>query len=356
MERGTGRGNSIVIPVQNIYYMLSYAFRILREQGYRSIATESFHNTADLMAEILIRGTSVQIKRGLGRQYVTQTEELSTLRGKIDIAQSVKKQTIRNKKMICNYDELSVNEKNNQIIKSTLVLLLKADITKDRKKKIRKLLVYFSEVDVLDLRRVNWRISYNRNNHAYQMLVSICHMITKGLLHTNENGDTKVMDFLDEQRMCRLYEKFILEYYRREFPQISASSSEISWQVDDGVNAMLPVMRTDIMLQYQEKILIIDAKYYQRIMQTNFDRESIHSGNLYQIFAYVKNKEHELKDKPHKVAGMLLYAKTDEAVSPDYSYQMSGNRISVKSLDLDCNFKKISEQLNQIVAEYFGID
>ena len=291
-----GRGNTIVIPIQNIYYMLAYAFQILREQGYRSIATESFHNTADLMAEILIRGTSVQIKRGLGRQYVTQTEELSTLRGKIDIAQSVKKQTMRNKKLICSYDEFSVNENMNQVIKSTLILLLKADIEKNRKKKIRKLLVYFSEVDVIDLKRVNWRMTYNRNNQTYQMLMSICYMIIRGLLHTNSEGDTKVMDFLDEQRMCRLYEKFILEYYRREFPQISASASEIFWQVDDGMNAMLPVMRTDIMLQYQEKVLIIDAKYYQGIMQNNFDRQTIHSGNLYQIFTYVKNKEHELKD------------------------------------------------------------
>lgn len=121
-----GRGNTIVIPIQNIYYMLAYAFQILREQGYRSIATESFHNTADLMAEILIRGTSVQIKRGLGRQYVTQTEELSTLRGKIDIAQSVKKQTMRNKKLICSYDEFSVNENMNQVIKSTLIFAFKS--------------------------------------------------------------------------------------------------------------------------------------------------------------------------------------------------------------------------------------
>ena len=42
----------------------------------------------------------------------------------------------------------------------------------------------------------------------------------KGLLQTNTDGTTRLMDFLDEQRMCRLYEKFILEYYRKEFPKI----------------------------------------------------------------------------------------------------------------------------------------
>ena len=50
------------------------------------------------------------------------------------------------------------------------------------------------------------------------------------------------MDFLDEQRMCRLYEKFILEYYKREFPLLNASASQIPWALDDGIGDMLPAM------------------------------------------------------------------------------------------------------------------
>ena len=61
----------------------------------------------------------------------------------------------------------------------------------------------------------------------------------------------------------------------------------------------------------------------------------------YQIFTYVKNKEIELSAQPHEVFGMLLYAKTDEAVLPNNSYKMSGNTISVKTLDLDCDFSDV---------------
>ena len=56
-----------MIPIQNIYYMLSYAFRTLTKQGYREMSTEKFSNTADLMTEILIAGILQQLKRGLGR-------------------------------------------------------------------------------------------------------------------------------------------------------------------------------------------------------------------------------------------------------------------------------------------------
>lgn len=51
--------------------MLSYAFKVLNEQGYKRIATEEFNNTAELMAAILAKGIAVQLKRGLGKEYIS---------------------------------------------------------------------------------------------------------------------------------------------------------------------------------------------------------------------------------------------------------------------------------------------
>ena len=298
-----------MIPIQNIYYMLSYAFQILNEQGYKNIATEQFNNTAELMAAILEKGIAIQLKRGLGKEYISQTEALSSLRGKIDIAESIKTQSMLRKQLICTYDEFSVNSIMNRIIKSTVELLLRSNISKQRKKNLGKLMVYFSEVDLIDLHTINWNVQYNRNNQTYRMLISICYLVVKGLLQTQTDGITKLMDFLDEQRMCRLYEKFILEYYRREFRnQITANASQIPWQLDNDENSMLPVMQSDIMLQRDDKVLIIDAKYYEHSTQVQFDKHTLHSVNLYQIFTYVKNKEYELREKKHMVSGMLLYA------------------------------------------------
>lgn len=347
-----------MIPVKNIYYMLSYAFQVLNEQGYKNLATEQFENTADLMAAILAKGISIQIKRGIGKEYISQTESLSTMRGKIDIAESLKTQSLLKKQMVCDYDEFSTNGTMNRIIKSTVELLIYfGNIPIKRIKELKKLMIYFTDVEKINLYTVNWNMHYNRNNQTYRMLISVCYLVVKGLLQTNSDGTNKLMDFVDEQRMCRLYEKFILEYYRKEFPEITANASRIDWQLDDGIGDMLPVMQTDIMLTYNEKTLIIDAKYYSHTTQSQYDTHTLHSGNLYQIFTYVKNKEAELADRPHdKVSGMLLYAKTDEAVLPDNDYVMSGNKISVKTLDLDCEFLEIAKQLNKIVEIHFGIE
>ena len=55
------------------------------------------------------------------------------------------------------------------------------------------------------------------------------------------------------------------------------------------------------------------------------------------------------------VSGMLLYARTEEAVAPDCSFVMGGNRIGVKTLDLNKDFSLIAAQLDGIAEEYFGL-
>ena len=339
-----------MIRVRNLFHMLAYAFSALREQGYRAVATEDFDNAAELCAAILERGVSLQLKRGLGQEYVNRTEARSCLRGKIEVTESVKSQAVWRRQLVCSYDEFSVDTTMNRVIKATVALLVRSDISKARKKSLKKLMVFFADVRDIDLHRVDWNMRFERNNRTYRMLMAVCWLVVKGLLQTQSDGATRMMDFFDEQRMSRLYEKFILEYYRREHPRLRASASFVEWALDDGMMDGLPAMRSDITLSARGRVLIIDAKYYAATMQRNFDKRSVHSGNLYQIFAYVKNKQAALEraGESVEVSGMLLYAATDEEVQPDVTYRMSGNQIGVRTLDLDRPFEEIRAQLDGI--------
>lgn len=344
-----------MIPIKNIYYMLSYAFKTLSEQGYKSIETESFNNAGDLCAEILIRSVSKQLKQGLNQEYITYSEPLSVLRGKVEISDSIKNQTHLKKQLVCSYDEFSYNNYLNQIIKTTLEMLLKFDISTERKKKIRRILLYFKDVKILDPKTINWKIHYTRNKKSYEFIISICYLIIKGLLQTQSDGSLKMLELFDEQNMHRLYENFVREYFKSEYPSISVSASKINWVLDDDVDNFLPQMLTDITLEKNNKILIIDTKYYTHTTQSRFKSHKLHSGNLYQIFTYVKNKEYSFKT-PHNVSGMLLYAQTDEEVQPNETYHMSGNQISVQTLDLNQDFKNIRAQLDKIIKIHFEIE
>ena len=72
-----------------------------------------------------------------------------------------------------------------------------------------------------------------------------------------------------------------------------------------------------------------------------------HSHNFYQIYTYVKNAD---KAKNGSVSGMLLYAKTDEDVTPDDDFVIGGNGISVKTLGLSQHFARIQSQLEKVAA------
>ena len=64
---------------------------------------------------------------------------------------------------------------------------------------------------------------------------------------------------------------------------------------------------------------------------------------------------YEFGDEEHKVSGMLLYAKTEEEIQPNNTYQMHGNQITVRTLDLNLPFAKIAEQLNEIAESHFDL-
>lgn len=330
--------------------MLSYAFQVLNKKQYKKLKTEEFENIAELFSEILIITLNSQIKRGLERDYIEKQDTIPTIHGKINITSSITPY-IQHRELVCEYDEFTLDSYKNQIIKTTLITLIQENISKKQKKKLKRLLTYFSNVSTIDLNYVNWNIRYHMNNQTYQMIITICQMLYEGLLQNPSKGSMKLLE-LDEKHMHRLYENFILEYYKKEHPYLKANASYIYWQLDDNMSTGLPLMKTDITLTHKENILIIDAKYYKNSLQTNYNKKAIHSGNLYQIFTYVKNKTVEVGEN-YNVSGMLLYAKTDSLEYPDYTYCMSGNKISAKVLDLNVDFNLICRQLDNIVEKYF---
>lgn len=345
------------ILINNIYHMLSYAFQILTQDTYDDVAIESFDEMYDLLAAILAKGIGIQLKQGLYREYINRQEELSVLRGKINMSGTIKNQLVHKRVLACDFDDLSENNLFNQIIKTTVILLMKnAKLKTEYKDDLKKKMLFFSNVDIVEPSSIRWSsIRFQRNNQTYRMLISICQLILEGMLMTTDTGEYRLVSFLDEQHMCRLYEKFILEYYNRHYPELKVSASQIPWSVDDGVRTMLPMMQSDIHLQKDNTVLIIDAKYYSHTTQTQYDKHTLHSNNMYQIFTYVKNRDYEFGEEEHTVSGMLLYAKTEEEIQPDHVYQMHGNQISVRTLDLNLPFVDIAGQLNQIAESHFNL-
>ena len=221
-----------MIKIQNVYYMLSYAFQNLNEVEAKKYSAEKFEFIDDLFTAILAKGIAKQVKRGLGKEYVYHIEELMSPRGRINISETLKVRAVQKNSISCDLDELVENTYMNQILKSTSLLLLHSkDVAKENKKQLKKVLLFFSNVDTINCRSIDWsRLQYNRNNASYKMLMNICYLIVKGMLISEKEGDLKLSRYVDDQQMHVLYEKFILAYYKKHFPELKVTQSHCCGQ------------------------------------------------------------------------------------------------------------------------------
>ena len=338
------------ILIRNIYYMLAYAFQELRQNNYAEIEGEKFDDIYDLFAEIMARGISYQLKQGLYREYVERNESMQTVRGKIDIYGTILNRMRNNQQIACNYDELSENNIYNQILLTTVTTLIRhSDVKKDKKAKLKQLMLFFQNVQPVDIHTIRWNaLRFDRNNRNYRMLLYLCYFIISEWLMTTEDGKYKMHGFSDDH-MCRLFEKFVLEYYKKHHPELKPCAAQIDWNIEkeQSTTNILPIMQTDILLTMEERTLIIDTKYYTHSMQKQYDKATIHSNNLYQIHTYVTEY-----DEGHKgnVDGMLLYAKTQEEIVPEGQIkQRDGNYIYFRTLDLNTDFETIKKRLDSYI-------
>ncbi len=343
------------ILIQNIYYMLAYSFRVLTQSNYSKIATEDFENIHNLFTAILSKGVTQQIKQGLHKEYVGFSEDLSVLRGKLNMPDTIRNRIQNKQKLACDFDELTEDNIFNQILKLTMLSLIRnKNVNSEYKSELKKALLFFENVSDITAGSVNWKtLRYQRNNQSYKMLMNICYLLLSGKLLSTQSGNANLATFLDDQQMHALYENFIREYYRYHYaPAVSVSAAFVDWDVppdSEGI-AFLPNMRTDVTLQAGNRTLIIDAKYYSQTMQHHFDATSFRSAHLYQVYTYVKNFD---KNHTGNVSGLLLYAHTTETIQPENNhYVIGGNTIGLTTLDLNCDFAIIKEQLDCIIKEY----
>ena len=122
------------IRIKNIYYMLSYAFELIKHTGYADMDTEEFENIHDMFAAILAQGLSHQLKHGLYKEYIHKADNLTTVRGKINIVETIRNKILQRHMVNCEFDDLSEDNVYNQIVKSTISLLIRHGKVKQKNK------------------------------------------------------------------------------------------------------------------------------------------------------------------------------------------------------------------------------
>lgn len=338
------------IPIANLYYLLCYAWDRLDQGRLVDVSPLQSTELADLFAVVLCDGIHHLARRGLEQSYEVREEELSGIRGRIDISQSLRRSLFLQGRAHCRFDELTVDTLANRILKSTLVGLLEVKEL-DRRLRHRayrtaQLLhgirpVRLSERDFDSVRVTS-------NNLFYRFLLNVCKLVFEALLVDERTGETKFRDFTrDEAKMALLFQSFLYNFISRECSEWKVKSENIAWQatsLTDPELRLLPRMQTDISIFRPGEYRIIDAKFYQRSLGSYFGSEKFHSNNLYQICSYLMNAQSVGNVLP---SGVLIYPRVDRQIRQ--RYEIAGRTISIYTVDLNASWQVIDKELRELM-------
>ena len=341
------------IPIENIYYLLCYAWNKLEEKERVNVSVDDKTELLDLFAKILINGTKILLKRGIDRSYIDFTDEIAGVKGKVQISQTLKSNILFKQRTICTFDTFSSNILTNRILVSTIYSLSRTKaLDKDLKKELITLQRMFSGIELIQINNSLFsQIKLNRNNRFYGFLMNVCQIIYENTLPSEEQGSYKFTDFTrDENKMNQLFEAFIRNFYKIEQSKYNIVKKEtIDWQFicdEKDSYQFVPKMETDITLENNSEKIIIDAKYYRETMVINYDKEKIKSNNLYQLFSYLLNQE-DNTPKTVNAKGILLYPTIEKEYDLQYKYKT--HTIEIRTINLNSNWKLISNRLKKII-------
>jgi 5-methylcytosine-specific restriction enzyme subunit McrC len=340
------------IPIQNIYYLLCYAWDKLEEKDVVAVEAIDATSLADLFARVLTNGTNHLLKRGFDRGYVSQHEWTGRLRGRICFQEAIRRNAMMTGRLPCDFDELSYNVLHNKILKATMRRLIHTEgLASESSEGLARLCHLFSDIQDIELtNRVFGQVQLHRNNQFYDFLVKVCELIHRNLLVSEKSGNSKFMDFVrDKRQMAILFENFVRNFYSVH-TDYRVKREDIYWRwtaADQVAAGLLPKMQTDISLTSATRKIIIDCKFTPEATQRHYEAETLRSSHLFQVHAYLNNlPEGKLTDTCQM---MLLYPTVDSPLSASYS-DAKGRKIGIRTINLDQPWPGIHSDLLSLVA------
>ena len=232
------------------------------------------------------------VKKGIKSDYVALEENLNFLKGKLNINEQIKRNSIHKERFYVGYSEFLSDIKINRIIKSTLKFLYKKSNFNKNQQKIREFLFMFDEVSTCDdYKNFFEKLIINRQVKHYEQTLLWCKIFLLGNSFTPHKGDDLAFALLFD--MNALFESYVGNFIKKKFPDTALQHSE-KYLIENPKSFKL---RPDIFL---ESKFIADTKW--KIISS---KDDISQADLYQLYAY--GKKHPCDGKLH-----LIYPKIDD--------------------------------------------
>lgn len=348
------------IPVRNLWLLMLYASQVFPQAHHGKVAVEDNpDDIPDLVAEILARMVEKRLMRNLTFGYRPENAVLSRVRGRIDLLGTERAQLLLRGKVACRFENLTVNTPRNRYVRAALSAVARIVSRPDLAHRCRALSAGLKRLGVSGDVPTRVEIStgrYGRNDVDDQLMVAAAQLAFDMVLPTEMAGGRSIaLPSRDVTWVRQLYEKAVGGFY-------DVVLSPHGWRVRMGqtlgwlieaktsmIDEILPAMRTDIVLTHQEtrRRIVIDTKFTSILTRGWFREDSLRSGYLYQMYAYLRSQEGNGDPLSDRASGLLLHpsvgAMTDETVV------IQGHAIRFGTVDLAATAGEIRGQLVRLV-------
>jgi len=332
-----------VIPVRNLWLLMLYASDLYADNpAIRSAGAEDRPDELpDLVAEILALAVERRLQRSLTRSYINQNRPLTRVRGRIDVLKTESAQLLSRGEVACRYTELAVDNPMNRLICAGLIIAGTVTQDSDRAHRCRQLagMLRLQGVTPKLLGRADAdTITLGRNQIADLDAVNAARLLLRMNIPNEETGSAHRMSpRRDVADIRRLYEAAVRGFYRATLPppwRVHAGETRHNWPLQDhspGALAILPVMRTDTILERPDQRIIVETKFADALKPNQFGAPKLSRNHLFQLYAYVQS-QHDRDSLSVTAEGVLLYPVVNGEV--DEYVVINGHRYRFVTVDL----------------------
>lgn len=348
------------IPVRNLWLLMLYAsdlFRLQRELGEVSFE-EAPDELPDLVGRILADIVERRLRRQLNRGYQTRRENLTRVRGRIDMLKTERHSLLQRGLVACEFEEMTINTPRNRFVLhalQTIGVLVKNQDLAHECRVLANSLKLMGVSGIAPTRKVIDGERFGRHDSADRLMVAAAKLAVDLAMPTESLGSHQmVLPDREGHWVRKLFEKAVGGFYK-----VVLSSEwrvkpgrKLSWQVEDpspGIVNVLPNMVTDIVLDHKPsgQRLVIDTKFNDIFTKGRFGNTSLRSKYIYQMYGYLMSQTGRGKPKWDRANGLLLHPAVGAMV--DEWVTIQGHTIRFATVDLTASAAEIRTQLLRVI-------
>ena len=344
------------IPVRNLWLLMLYASDLFRTRGIGKVGLEdSPDELPDLVAEILARAVEQRQRRHLSQGYRAREAVLNRVRGRIDVLKTERHQLLARGLVACRFDELTIDTPRNRFVRAALESICRIVHRQDVAHRCRSLAAGMKAQGVSGIAPSRAEMSgdrFGRNDADDRFMVAAAKLAFDLTLPTESLG-LSVLSLPDREVtwVRRLFERAVGGFYDVVLsPQgwLVRCGGTLGWQIEQktpGIDQILPTMRTDVVLDHAPsgRRIVIDTKFTSIVTAGWYREETLRSGYVYQIYAYLRSQVGRGDGLADSATGLLLHPSVGGMV--DETVTIQGQRIRFATVDLAAPSGEIRSQL-----------